>query len=647
MLPTREWTVMFFLATDNPLASGAVAQLKAMKSAGYHPEVNVIAQYDPNQEGMPVHIFEVNKMEKRMNPNTVNIGFGVNDSLVRNLLADKLWTRQVNDSVQESLQGHFRFEAPAPTKTMSEDRNPKESLERFLNFCRRKYPARHYILFLIGHGMAVGDDLFLFDEHGSVKKGDSQPRSLLLKDLGQILENFKTHEQGKGKLELVAFHSCSMSGVEVASELKNKARYMLASQGTSYLNSYPYRQILIRLFSETSLPWFPQAEVKTNGFSETLKTKNGKAKAKLAAGSALRHSGLSQVGVLQQVVQYEESGLEDLTKQKKTGTNGNHLKIGQPITELDLKTLMISIFQRCLYNSYDFQLAGYSSDLTLCDLKQVGKLEKQVANLVKVLREGLKSAADDPVLTDRLLLAHLEAQSFYEEKYTDLYDFCLRLRARCHGARSKKVDLKAISDACYEVMQVLKRGAPGDDFGIIVRSEFNGAASQYAHGFSIFFPWSKPIGSSVWDDQYKNFQFAETGWARFLNDYFDSTMRKPQHIEEDPFKTCLLPEDVDERVLSILEQTHSAVFPGEKQVQSKAKDSLGLPIKSGSQDPQGSDCDCGSIKNYPPLTPDPGSRDKWKKKGWIGKGWVSRPVANLYSSYRRFFRLDEKPTSRL
>src|SRR5215218_8477880 len=158
----REWTVMFFLASDNPLAPGTVPHLKAMKSAGYHPDVNVIAQFDPNTENVPVHIFDVNRMEKLTNPNTVNIGFSANDSLVRNLLPDKLWDVNVNTKIAEMMKGTLNFKSAVPARKMSRDRDPKESLGDFLNFCRENYPARHYMLFLIGHGLAVGDDLFLF-----------------------------------------------------------------------------------------------------------------------------------------------------------------------------------------------------------------------------------------------------------------------------------------------------------------------------------------------------------------------------------------------------------------------------------------------------------------------------------------------------
>jgi hypothetical protein len=182
-------------------------------------------------------------------------------------------------------------------------------------------------------------------------------------------------------------------------------------------------------------------------------------------------------------------------------------------------------------------------------------------------------------------------------------------------------------------MRVLKRGSRGDDDGIIVRCEFCGAASQYSHGLSVFFPWSRPLGSVLWDDQYKTFQFAnDTCWPEFLNAYFDGTMRKPQHVEEqekeDPFPAYSLEEDSDPELLTLLELLNEDVFPGEEQLKTKSTDSL-AGVKSGSQDPTGSDCECSSIKNYPPLS------NGRRKKG----EHVSRPVANLYESFPRFLRV--------
>src|SRR5215510_12091853 len=89
----KEWTLMFYFASDNPLAISIVSQLKALKAAGYHPQANVIAQFDPFTEGTPTHIFDVNLVNK-LTTKQANVGFAPADTFVRNLLEDKLWGDQ-------------------------------------------------------------------------------------------------------------------------------------------------------------------------------------------------------------------------------------------------------------------------------------------------------------------------------------------------------------------------------------------------------------------------------------------------------------------------------------------------------------------------------------------------------------------------
>src|SRR6185295_11672978 len=61
---TKEWTLMFFFASDNNLSASMFYQLKSMKTAGFQVDTNVLAHFDPHERGMPSMIFEINRMEK-------------------------------------------------------------------------------------------------------------------------------------------------------------------------------------------------------------------------------------------------------------------------------------------------------------------------------------------------------------------------------------------------------------------------------------------------------------------------------------------------------------------------------------------------------------------------------------------------------
>ena len=713
---TKEWTVMFYFATDNPLAPGVISHLKALKNAGYHPQVNVLAQFDAQGTEVPIHVFDVNRMEKLRHPTEVNIGFAPNDSYVRNMVTDKLWDSARNKKIKKFVRKTLRYNAPIPSVRMSKDQDPKRSLNLFLDFCQRRYPARHYMLFLLGHGLVVGGDVFLFDEHGRVtNNGESRPRSLSLTDLRDELETFNDKIKGrhkdkikgkdevrkvkqKGELELIGFHSCSMSGAEVAFELKDTANYMLAAQGPQYIGSWPYRQILIRLFNDLSRSVFSKDDLETNGLIDKLVAKERDAtyvyrdatyaymRGQLNGNGARALLDKHVVGeppqqpLVKAVARKFESVLSNselfnkfqpvkqsdqiselLKEHEKNRMSGEYLKwlnrqllLGgltretkTAYTKANIKKMLISIFDYCLFNSIDFQLTGYSCDLTLCDLRKVDTLEQPIQRLVSTLKDSLKTAAElgdaaesedaaesgDPIIRDLLVLAHWEAQSFYEEKYADLYDFCFRLQAKCKQARPSKEMrqlVRNIAAACDDVMEVLQRSSDDHD-RLIVRCEHSGLDYQYAHGLSVYFPWSEPVDNQMWKERYQSFKFSRaTGWRQFLKEYFKETMRKPEQEENDPRNKCLLPPPGKRSLLALLDDlTTRSVRNSDGQLKIGSRDPLGTNRKIGSLDPMGSECDCGSIKNYPTASyPHKGQR-------------YSRPTVNMFHSFERCFPGEE------
>lgn len=549
---TKEWTLIFYFASDNPLAPSTVSQLKAIKQAGFHPEANVVVQFDPHTEGTPTHVFDVNLVEKLKAGDKANVGFASNDPFVRKLMDDKLWRGQkdrhgklIKERIGETLKGTLApgriYAPPEPPPDRNEpapgeggepeELGPRKSLEKFLKFCSDYYPARHYALFVIGHGLVVGNDVFLYDEHGD-------EHSLSLIELGGVLSTFKRDLAKRGaEFELIGFHSCSVSSLEVAYELQGTANYMLASQGPAFVGSWPYRQILIRVFN-------------------------------------------------------------DLEKLRQTGE------------KIDVKEMLGKIFSYCVHNSADFMLAGYSFDLCLCNLKKVPELQESLRELSGALIEGLSNA----LVRDFILLAHWKAQSFWQESYTDLYDFCLCLSNRCEeyeleGGPPLGV-MKTVREACVEVMKRLVKERPpsphnlrpGDD-NFIIRAEFAGPAYQYAHGQSIFFPWAEPTSDSPVMANYRRYKFNETAWHTFLERYFVETLRQTRQNEREP--EALRPRVADMRQPGaddeLLEDMASLVY--HREGASSTGNTLSDPPpprgKVNPRDLTGEDCSCTPIKNYP------------------------------------------------
>jgi hypothetical protein len=633
----KEWTLMFYFASDNPLAPGIVSQLKSIKNAGFHPDANVIAHFDPQTEGTPTHIFDVNliyKLENKLEypPNgKPDIGFASNDPVVRNLMEDKLWFEdqtdrggeQIKKRISETIAKGLDYNPPEPPdfrsvvepakqgysepkeagngeqeKADDHDKkirnrgpeiDPEKALRGFLKFCREKYRARHYMLFIIGHGVVVGNDVFLFDEHVSDK------HSLKLKEFGKIIDDFKgdldkdtlNNPEKKAQFELISLHSCSMSGVEVAYELQGKANYLLASQGPAFVGSWPYRQILIRIFNDLD---------------------NGR------------------------------------------------------LSDKEIRKTIALIFYCCLNNSTDFMLAGYSFDLCLCDLNKVPALTDSIRKLSGKLVEGLKSH----LLRNYILAAHLKAQSFWQESYTDLYDFCFCLNKRCadfksdvaklveagipgEGATNAEAEeavtierrlgfllklvmntdageliaaMTAIQTAAGEVMKALTKETDGGTENIIIRSEFAGPAYQYSHGLSVFFPWAAPSGEGGFMKEYACYEFSKkTDWHKFLDEYFRITMRDTRKDEPDasvkhvrvPNKERDDEEELREDMVSLLYNSEGAL---------SLDSELANGEKTRPRDPTGDDCTCPTIKNYPRDTRARSKRGKEAKPELLPTGQI-------------------------
>ena len=656
----KEWTLMFYFASDNPLASTIVSQLKALKDAGYHPDANVIAHFDPHTPNTPVHVFDVNHVNKFWYPNKSEVGFTKNNPFVRDLVLDRLWGEanpDIRREVVEHVEGkpkpwfeNAQFDPPIPSAAMSRELNPKDALANFLDFCSESYPARHYMLFILGHGEVMGTDLLLYDAH-------AEKHSLTIAELGEVLRTFNRNVQNnkiRGEVELITLHSCSMSSLEVAYEFKGAAKYLLASQGPTYVGNLPYKQILIRVFNDLNLELRPEdingvhgdgqidgkqsfitklaqpsdtvseslreqlSELKNKELSEEIKKKLDEYVPGTAPDSTL----------VSKIVQ----GLNSLTKTWKSFnavlSSGNGTKpetngtfLDQPNRRRNLRLFLADkypeivrypqpsideklrkIFFYCLYNSLDYQLAGYPFDLCLTNLTKVSESEEPMKRLVNSLIKGL----DDPKAKQLILLAHWDAQSFYSEDYVDLYDFCFCFRRRCEEIKAVS-ELEEIYNACGGMIDVLEKGPDK----LVTECAFAGAAFQYSHGHSIYFPWAQPVENKAWDEQYAYCRLNEnTSWGYFLKAYFQKTRRLPRFDEKETKDEGERKNDnghkqpqpdISKTLLDLIGRIGNRVFVDDGGLGFKPGPDHPMG-KWGPDDPSGANCNCPTIKNYPPFT---------------------------------------------
>lgn len=317
------------------------------------------------------------------------------------------------------------------------------------------------------------------------------------------------------------------------------------------------------------------------------------------------------------------------------GSQGLVLTVGWPYRKMieavkdeptaDANSVVMKMLKACARNLLDFSLMDRSSEQAICDLTRLDGetgLLHAIRELSKKLQECLRPEEDGsihcPQIRDAVRLARLEAQSFWDEMFTDIFDFCELLLDNCReyiasserlmeslelegdiatSAQEKRADLETLSlfkdvaECCLGVL----RSFPG----VIPHSYYIGSDLQYSHGLSVFFPWTLPeapfffkaVSDDTRDfliltafDEYETYGFAKPencDWSGFLRAFFKATLRDVRRFD----RSYTTDESFDIRDFKLKEE------------------GLPLPVnlqKSGMEtSKEGADCTCPTIKNYP------------------------------------------------
>lgn len=196
---------------------------------------------------------------------------------------------------------------------------------------------------------------------------------------------------------------------------------------------------------------------------------------------------------------------------------------------IEPEDLAIRIVERYVRYYKDFLPAGRSVDQSACDLRLCDKLAEAIKKLANVMYDRMS----DPETMRQIVLAHWEAQSYKDDQYVDLYDFCDLLdrgglKENSTGTvvmKGLEVDDK-IRTECKNVKKILTGNGtngenPNGSQRMVLKSCHSGPGVQYSHGLSVYFPWSHVI------DSYKDLEFAQaTNWLKFLTRYTEGTRRQ-------------------------------------------------------------------------------------------------------------------------
>lgn len=295
------------------------------------------------------------------------------------------------------------------------------------------------------------------------------------------------------------------------------------------------------------------------------------------------------------------------------------------------------VLRVCAKNVLDFALMERSSEQAILDIRQFGRSAEMVTairGLSAKLQEGLKfkKGTNDqellyPVVRDVVRLARLEAQSYWNETFVDIYDFASLLLQRCNQFVSTmngmvnsltpflprylahyKMTVKDVLGP-WPLIRILRDIAYWckritDVFHerkIVPHAYYVCPQLQYSHGVSIYFPWTLPEGPITFEPiglgpvpkyydlktpfkEYETYRFAQReygDWKHFLEAFFRATLKNVRMVEYE------------------YTPSRNLFYRMEEIADSRA---LTPPIdlqKSGSDTGDPDERDCPQIKNYP------------------------------------------------
>jgi hypothetical protein len=207
-----DWAILVYISADRVLTNFAVESLKQLKRAAGNGIVALAQMQGSTEKEAQRYVFRGRDKHHDANPNA---------------------TIRVNREKEIK---------PAPSPGgIADPRN----LTRFIKWAS-KYKARHRCLFLWGHGYEL---LLNSDATSSVTNSIQPARNgdrnyLAPKSLKEAL---KAANASTGKLDIIGVDACSLSLLELASELRGCGDFMVASQGDVPDGSFPYEQLLLTL----------------------------------------------------------------------------------------------------------------------------------------------------------------------------------------------------------------------------------------------------------------------------------------------------------------------------------------------------------------------------------------------------------------
>jgi clostripain len=208
----KKWTFMVFMNADNDLDEFGVEDIKEMERAGLSDDVNAVVQIDRFK--LPARRYDVSGRSFQSTADD----WGIKSKKVMEL--------------NEVDMGDFK------------------ELVKFVKWAKEKYPAQNYMLTVWNHGAG-------WKKRGAkggfkgISYDDDSNNHISAKELGVAMTAI--HGILGKPLDVFGMDACLMQMIEVAYELKDGTRYIVASEETEPGDGWPYHLILGPLYKNPSM----------------------------------------------------------------------------------------------------------------------------------------------------------------------------------------------------------------------------------------------------------------------------------------------------------------------------------------------------------------------------------------------------------
>jgi len=220
----KDWTVLMYIAGDNDLEPYAAKMMQQIEDkCGTTENINVVAQLGRMDQASLKKLYE--NQGREYEPTNID---GDWSGMRRYVVTQQDRDKDESDKILSKCVGK-------PTdKKMSN----ATALADFLVWGMKNYPSKHTMVVLADHG---GGWLGAFTSDAS-----ASGHSIMKPD--EIASAFKIAETATGKKpEVVDMVACLMATSEVAYQMKDRAKYLLASEEIGTTASFDYGPIVAQL----------------------------------------------------------------------------------------------------------------------------------------------------------------------------------------------------------------------------------------------------------------------------------------------------------------------------------------------------------------------------------------------------------------